>query len=158
MLQINGKNVRLVVLTLLIFSVAGCSKPAIVQAIKPTDTHLDCTALKTAYEQNAILNTEQTNFWQNELLAKHHQINKLENDPNAISLGQAVAELHIKNDPTISATMERKTLLSQLMREKQCTSFEPQQKTKSLEKQRSPKKKEPIGEKSKTDGIRFIFS
>ena len=88
----------------------------------------------------------------------YHQIKKLKNDPNAIPLGQAIVELHIKNDPTISATMERKTFLSQLMREKQCSSFEPQQKTESLEKQRSPKKKEPIGEKSKTDGIRFIFS
>lgn len=149
---------RLVVLTLLIFCVAGCSKPIIVQAIKPTDINLDCKALKSAYKQNEILNTEQTNFWQNELLANHHKIKKLENDLNAISLGQAIAELHIKNDPTISATIERKTFLSQLMREKKCINFETKQKTKSLEKQPSPKKKEPIGVKSKTDGIRFIFT
>ena len=149
---------RLVLLLLLTFFVAGCSKPIIVQAIEPTDFNLDCTALKSAYKQNEILNTEQTDFWQNELLAKHHQPTKLETDPNAIPLGQAIAELHIKNDPTINATMERKTFLSQLMREKKCTNFETQQKTKILEKQPSPNKKEPIGVKSKTDGIRFIFS
>ena len=149
---------RLVVLMLSIFLVAGCSKPIIVQAIEPTDINLDCTALKSAYKQNEILNTEQTNFWQKELLANHHRIKEIESDPNAIPLGQAIAELHIKNDPTISATMERKIFLSQLMREKKCTNFETQQKTKIFEKQPLPKKKEPIGVKSKTDGIRFIFS
>ena len=149
---------RLFVLMLSIFFVAGCSKPIIVQAIEPTDINLDCTALKSAYKQNELLNTEQTNFWQKELLANHHRIKEIENDPNAIPLGQAIAELHIKNDPTISATLERKTFLLQLMREKKCTNFETQQKTKILEKQPSPNKKEPIGVKSKTDGIRFIFS
>ena len=153
-----AKNMRLVVFILSILFVAGCSKPIIVQAIEPTDFNLDCTALKSAYKQNEILNTEQTNFWQNELQANHHQITKLENDPNAIPLGQAIAELHIKNDPTISATMERKTFLSQLMRKKKCTKSETQQKTKNLEKQPLPKKTEPVGVKSKTDRIRFIFS
>ena len=152
------KNMRLVVLLFSTFFVAGCSKPIIVQAIVPTDFNLDCTALKSAYKQNEILNTEQINFWQNELLANHHQMMKLEDDPNAIPLRQAIAELHIKNDPTISATMERKTFLSQLMHEKKCTKFETQQKTKNLEKKLSPKKKEPVGVKSKTDRIRFIFS
>ena len=152
------KNMRLVLLLLLIFFVAGCSKPIIVQAIEPTDFNLDCTALKSAYKKNEILNTEQTDFWQNELLVKQHQPTELETDPNAIPLGQAIAELHIKNDPTISATMERKTFLSQLMREKKCTKFEAQQKTKHLEKQPSPKKKDRTNVKSKTDGIRFIFS
>ena len=149
---------RLVVLMLSIFFVAGCSKPIIVQAIEPTDINLDCTALISAYKQNEILNTEQTNFWENELLANQHQIKKLENDPKAIPLGQAIAELHIKNDPTISATMERKTFLSQLMREKKCTKSETQLKTKNLEKQPLPKKKEPEGVKAKRDRIRFIFS
>ena len=145
-------------LLLSIFFVTGCSKPIIVQAIEPSDFNLDCTALKSAYKQNEILNTEQTDFWQNELLANHHQITKLENDPNAIPLGQAIAELHIKNDPTISATMERKTFLSQLMREKKCTKSKTQNKSKNLEKESSPKKKKPTGVKSKTEGIRFIFS
>ena len=149
---------RLFVLMLSIFFVAGCSKPIIVQAIEPTDINLDCTALKSAYKQNELLNTEQTNFWQKELLANHHRIKEIENDPNAIPLGQAIAELHIKNDPTISATMERKTFLSQLMREKKCSKSETLQKTKNLEKQPSLKKKKPIDVKSKTDRIRFIFS
>ena len=149
---------RLFVLMLSIFFVAGCSKPIIVQAIEPTDINLDCTALKSAYKQNEILNTKQINFWQHEILANQHQMMKLENDPNAIPLGQAITELHIKNDPTISATMERKTFLSQLMREKKCTKSETQLKTKNLEKQPLPKKKEPEGVKSKTDRIRFIFS
>ena len=152
------KNMRIVVLIFSTFFVVGCSKRVIVQAIVPTDFSLDCTALKSAYKQNEILNTEQMSFWQNELLANDHQIMKLENDPNGIPLGQAIAELHIKNDPTISATMERKTFLSQLMRKKKCTKFEAQQKTKNLEKQPPPKKKEPISVKSKTDEIRFIFS
>ena len=152
------KNMRIVVLIFSTFFVVGCSKPVIVQAIVPTDFSLDCTALKSAYKQNEILNTEQMSFWQNELLANDHQIMKLENDPNGIPLGQAIAELHIKNDPTISATMERKTFLSQLMRKKKCTKSETQQKTKNLEKQPPPKKKEPISVKSKTDEIRFIFS
>ena len=152
------KNMRVVVLIFSTFFVAGCSKPVIVQAIVPTDFSLDCTALKSAYKQNEILNTEQMSFWQNELLANHHQIMKLENDPNGIPLGQAVADLHIKNDPTISATMERKTFLSQLMRKKKCTKSETQQKTENLEKQPLPKKTEPVGVKSKTDRVRFIFS
>ena len=149
---------RLFVLIFSTFFVAGCSKPIIVQAIVPTDFNLDCTALKSAYKQNELLNTEQMNFWQNELFANHHQVMKLDNDPNAIPLGQAVAELHIKNDPTISATMERKTFLLQLMHEKKCAKFDTQQKTKNLEKKPSPKNKEPVGVKSTTDRIRFIFS
>ena len=149
---------RVVVLIFSTFFVAGCSKPVIVQAIVPTDFSLDCTALNSAYKQNEILNTEQMSFWLNELLANHHQIMKLENDPNGIPLGQAIAELHIKNDPTISATMERKTFLSQLMREKKCSKAGTLQKTKNLEKQPSLKKKKPVGVKSKTDRIRFIFS
>ena len=152
------KNMRVVVLILSAFFVAGCSKPVIVQAIVPTDFSLDCTALKSAYKQNEILNTEQMSFWQDELLANHHQIMKLENDPNGIPLGQAIAELHIKNDPTISATMERKTFLSQLMREKKCSKSETLQKTKNLEKQPSQKKKKPVDVNSQTDRIRFIFS
>ena len=152
------KNMRVVLLIFSTFFVAGCSKPVIVQAIVPTDFSLDCTALKSAYKQNEILNTEQISFWQNELLANHHQIMKLENDPNGIPLGQAIAELHIKNDPTISATIERKTFLSQLMRKKKCTKSETQQKTENLEKQPLPKKTEPVDVKSKTDRIRFIFS
>ena len=152
------KNMRVVVLIFSTFFVAGCSEPVIVQAIVPTDFSLDCTALKSAYKQNEILNTEQMSFWQNELLANHHQIMKLENDPNGIPLGQAIAELHIKNDPTISATMERKTFLSQLMREKKCSKSETLQKTKNLEKQPSQKKKKPVDVNSKTDRIRFIFS
>ena len=149
---------RVVVLIFSTFFVAGCSKPVIVQAIVPTDFSLNCTALKSAYKQNEILNTEQMSFWQNELLVNHHQIMKLENDPNAIPLGQAIAELHIKNDPTISATKERKTFLSQLMREKKCTKSETPQEMKNLEKQPSLKKKKPLRVKSKTDQIRFIFS
>ena len=152
------KNMRVVVFIFSTFFVAGCSKPVIVQAIVPTDFSLDCTALNSAYKQNEILNTEQMSFWQNELLANHHQIMKLENDPNGIPLGQAIAELHIKNDPTISATMERKTFLSQLMREKKCSKSETLQKTKNLEKQPSQKKKKPVDVNPKTDRIRFIFS
>ena len=152
------KNMRVVVLIFSTFFVAGCSKPVIVQAIVPTDFSLDCTALKSAYKQNEILNTEQMSFWLNEFLANHHQIMKVENDPNGIPLGQAIAELHIKNDPTISATMERKTFLSQLMREKKCSKSETLQKTKNSEKQPSLKKKKPVDVKSKTDRIRFIFS
>lgn len=149
---------RVVVLIFSTFFVAGCSEPVIVQAIVPTDFNLDCTALKSAYKQNEILNTKQINFWQYEILANQHQMMKLENDPNAIPLGQAITELHIKNDPTISATMERKTFLSQLMREKKCSKSETLQKTKNLEKQPSQKKKKPVDVNSKTDRIRFIFS